>query len=30
MDGETVLLQGEDYPAAIELTEPAIPILKRI
>ncbi|MDR2103747.1 MAG: diacylglycerol kinase, partial [Treponema sp.] len=28
MDGETVLLQREDYPAAIELTEPAIPILK--
>ncbi|MDR3138524.1 MAG: diacylglycerol kinase [Treponema sp.] len=30
MDGETVLLQREDYPAAIELTEPAIPVLKRI
>ena len=28
MDGETVLLQREDFPAAIELTEPVIPILK--
>jgi diacylglycerol kinase family enzyme len=30
MDGETVLLRQEDYPAVIELTEPAIPVLKRI
>jgi diacylglycerol kinase family enzyme len=30
MDGETVLLQPRDYPAAIELTEPAIPILKKV
>jgi len=28
MDGETVLLNKEDFPAAIELTQPAIPILK--
>ncbi|GHT58250.1 hypothetical protein FACS1894109_12170 [Spirochaetia bacterium] len=28
MDGETVLLQKEDFPAAIELSEPNIPILK--
>jgi diacylglycerol kinase family enzyme len=28
MDGETVLLQREDYPAVIELTEPAIPVLR--
>jgi diacylglycerol kinase family enzyme len=28
MDGETVLLQKEDFPAAIELTEPCIQILK--
>jgi diacylglycerol kinase family enzyme len=28
-DGETVLLTPEDFPAVIELTEPAIPILKR-
>jgi diacylglycerol kinase family enzyme len=28
MDGETVLLQPEDFPAAIELTEPVIPVLK--
>jgi hypothetical protein len=28
MDGETVLLQREDFPAAIELTEPVIPVLK--
>jgi diacylglycerol kinase family enzyme len=27
MDGETVLLHPADFPAAIELTEPAIPIL---
>jgi diacylglycerol kinase family enzyme len=30
MDGETVLLQPEDFPAAIELSEPVIPILKKI
>ncbi|MDR2739288.1 MAG: diacylglycerol kinase [Treponema sp.] len=29
MDGETVLLKTEDFPAAIELTELAIPVLKR-
>jgi diacylglycerol kinase family enzyme len=29
MDGETVLLLKEDFPAAIELTEPAIPVLRR-
>jgi diacylglycerol kinase family enzyme len=29
MDGETVLLRREDYPATIEITEPAIPVLKR-
>jgi diacylglycerol kinase family enzyme len=29
MDGETVLLQKADFPAAIELTEPVIPILAR-
>jgi len=28
MDGETVLLEKEDFPATIELTEPLIPILK--
>ena len=28
MDGESVLLQREDFPAAIELTEPVIPVLK--
>jgi len=28
MDGETVLLQKEDFPAAIELTPPAIPVLR--
>jgi diacylglycerol kinase family enzyme len=27
-DGETVLLQPEDFPAVIELTEKAIPVLK--
>jgi diacylglycerol kinase family enzyme len=30
MDGESALLLPEDFPAAIELTEPLIPILKRI
>jgi diacylglycerol kinase family enzyme len=29
MDGETVLLTKEDFPAVIELTEPAIQILRR-
>jgi diacylglycerol kinase family enzyme len=29
MDGETVLLQPEDYPIAIELTAPIIPILQK-
>jgi len=28
MDGETILLQREDFPAAIELTAPVIPVLK--
>jgi diacylglycerol kinase family enzyme len=28
MDGETVLLEPEDFPAAIEITEPAIPVVK--
>ncbi len=28
MDGEAILLQPEDFPAAIELTEPLIPVLK--
>jgi diacylglycerol kinase family enzyme len=28
MDGEAVLLQREDFPIAIELTEPVIPVLK--
>ena len=28
MDGETVLLGREDFPAAIELTPPVIPVLK--
>jgi diacylglycerol kinase family enzyme len=28
MDGETVLLQRDDFPAAIELTGPVIPVLK--
>jgi len=28
MDGETVLLKKNDFPAVIELTEPIIPILK--
>jgi diacylglycerol kinase family enzyme len=30
MDGETVLLQPEDFPAAMELTKPVIPLLKLI
>jgi len=29
MDGEAVLLEDSDFPAVIELTEPAIPILRR-
>jgi diacylglycerol kinase family enzyme len=28
MDGETTLLTPDDFPAAIELTEPAIPVVK--
>jgi len=28
MDGETVLLQPEDFPASLELTKPVIPVLK--
>jgi len=28
MDGETVLLEGNDFPAVIELTGPVIPVLK--
>ena len=28
MDGETVLLEGKDFPATIELTEPVIPMLE--
>jgi diacylglycerol kinase family enzyme len=28
MDGETVLLQPEDFPSAMELTAPVIPLLK--
>jgi diacylglycerol kinase family enzyme len=28
MDGETVLLRPEDFPAAIELSPPVIPVLK--
>ena len=28
MDGETVLLQPEDFPSALELTAPVIPLLK--
>jgi diacylglycerol kinase family enzyme len=30
MDGEAILLQPKDFPAAIELTEPLIPVLKRV
>jgi diacylglycerol kinase family enzyme len=30
MDGETTLLKPEDFPAAIELTEPVIPVLKKV
>jgi diacylglycerol kinase family enzyme len=30
MDGETVLIRPGDFPASIELTEPAIPVLKRV
>jgi len=29
MDGEAILLQPDDFPAAIELTEPVIPVLKK-
>jgi hypothetical protein len=28
MDGEAILLQPEDFPAVIELTDPVIPVLK--
>jgi diacylglycerol kinase family enzyme len=28
MDGEAIHLQPEDFPAAIELTAPVIPLLK--
>jgi len=28
MDGETVLLQKEDFPAVMELTDPVIPVLR--
>jgi diacylglycerol kinase family enzyme len=28
MDGETTLLEPKDFPAAIEITEPAIPVVK--
>jgi diacylglycerol kinase family enzyme len=30
MDGETVLINPGDFPVSIELTEPAIPVLKRL
>ena len=30
MDGETVMLEESDYPAVIELTEPVIPVLKKV
>jgi diacylglycerol kinase family enzyme len=30
MDGESVLLQREDFPAAIERTPPAIPVIRRL
>jgi diacylglycerol kinase family enzyme len=30
MDGETIRLEKEDFPITIELTEPVIPVLKRI
>jgi diacylglycerol kinase family enzyme len=30
MDGETILLEPEDFPASIELTEPAIPTLSPV
>ncbi len=30
MDGETVLLEPEDFPASISLSDPVIPVLKRI
>ena len=28
MDGETILLQPEDFPAVMEITAPVIPLLK--
>jgi diacylglycerol kinase family enzyme len=30
MDGETVLLEREDFPLSIELTEAVIPVLRRV
>jgi diacylglycerol kinase family enzyme len=30
MDGEAILLQPDDFPAAMELTAPVIPLLKRV
>jgi diacylglycerol kinase family enzyme len=30
MDGEAILLSAEDFPAVIELTDPVIPVLRRI
>jgi diacylglycerol kinase family enzyme len=30
MDGETVRLEKEDFPVSIELTEPAIPVLRKL
>ncbi|MDR0389761.1 MAG: diacylglycerol kinase [Spirochaetaceae bacterium] len=30
MDGEAVRLEAEDFPVSIELTEPAIPVLKKL
>jgi diacylglycerol kinase family enzyme len=30
MDGETVRLEAEDFPVSITLTDPVIPVLKRV
>jgi len=30
MDGETILLQPQDFPAVIEVTAPIIPLLKKL
>ncbi len=30
MDGETIRLEAADFPVSIELTEPAIPVLRRL